>query len=221
MAITITQQGGPMVSTGIYHATIFTWCNGQYGLMTQDFFVPPAGFVAGPTLGEMAKSVQQAVDAAMQAILSTEVNILGTKVNQLQPHVTGSVPLAGIASSTSTGSVSSHTVSKQTSLVITKLSLISGRTGRGRIYVPFPSIVDFVAGGEPESTYLTDVDTFYADLFGLTAVTSVAGSANLVTIIYHRKTGGFTTQVGYRINTRYGTQRRRGDYGKTNPNAIL
>jgi len=220
MAITITQQGGLMVSSGVYRATIFTWVSGQYGLMTQDFFVPPGGFIGGPTLGEMAKTVQQAVDGQLQAMLSTEANILGTKVNQIQPNVVGSVPLAGIAASNSIGSIDSRTVAKQSALVVTKLSLVSGKSGRGRLYVPFPTASEFIAGGEPHPSYITNVDSFYAALFGVTSVTSVAGHANLVTVIYHRKTGGFTTQAGYRINEKFGNQRRRGDYGKANPNFI-
>jgi hypothetical protein len=212
MAVTILQAGGLIQANAIYRVAIQLRNNGKLIEFTSAFFVPTGGFVAGNTLGNLAFTVQSAIDGSLQAITSIETDLVGTQVNQLQPHVVGSTPLAGIAATTSIGSVANPTWPRVAGLVVTKLSLTNGRTGRGRMYLPPSGVTDMDDFGKPTAGYLTRATTMVNDLFGISAITGGSGVSNLISVIYNRKSGGFTAWISSRVNPILGTQRRRGYY---------
>lgn len=212
MAVAISQHGGLAVAGGIYNASIMVELGSKTMQINQAFYVTPQNFVQGPTLGDMAFTVQTAIDQTLAAAIPAENILFGTSIHQLQPHVVGQVPLFGQATTNSTGARPNPTASKVQGVVITKTSLISGRQGRGRMYFFPPSQADIDVDGVPKAAYLPLVNSFYVSLFGIGNVTAAAGSAVMIVVIYNRKTSNFTAQTSFRVNAKFGTQRRRGMY---------
>lgn len=212
MAITTTQLGGPISGSSILRATIRVQCGGKNIVMNQDFWVNPTGFTPGAFLGDMANTIQTAVDASLQGICTIETDLVDTQVHQLFPHVPPNIPLPGIATTTSVGSLANPTGDRCAALVITKLTQTSGKFGRGRMYLPPPPASYYTAFGKPTAGYITNATAFYAALWGVTSVTSGVGTTPLVHVIWNRKITTYQIQTTYRVNSVFGTQRRRGYY---------
>jgi len=220
MANVIAQAGGLLVGGTTINMAVYTWVDGQYAIVNQAYRVPTSGFSAGLTMGDCALAFLNAIDADLQAIITIETKILGVKCSQFR-DVPGDVPLAGIATSTDTGSVANPTAAKQTALVVSKTTLVGGKRGRGRIYLPPPGVSDIDVGGEPKAAYLTRADTFYAAMFGFTSLTIGPANAVFIACVHGKAILGFIVQASYLVRPRFGTQRRRGAYGRPNPDSIL
>jgi hypothetical protein len=112
----------------------------------------------------------------------------------------------------------------QNSGVISKHTALAGRPFRGRNYIPFPWPAAIDANGAPTGAYSSLLNLLCAKLDTVLTVTGALGSATLVQTIYHAKGYGrppafqhtTTRTVGTFASGRYGTQRRRGEYGRQN-----
>ncbi len=220
MANVIAQAGGLLVGGSTINMALYTWVDGQYAIVNQAYRVPTSGFSGGLTMGDCALAYLNTVDGSLQAIITVETKILGVKCSQFR-DVPGDVPLAGIATSTDVGSVANPTSAKQTALVITKTTLVGGKRGRGRMYLPPPGVSDIDVGGEPKATYLTHAATFYGDVFGFSSLTIGPANAVFIASVHGKTTPGFIAQSSFLVRPRFGTQRRRGAYGRPNPDSIL
>jgi hypothetical protein len=216
----IAQAGGLLVGGSTVNMALYTWVDGQYAICNQAFRVPTSGFSGGLTMGDCALAYLNAVDAALQAIITIETKILGVKCSQFR-DVPGDVPLAGIATSTDVGSVANPTAAKQTALVITKTTLVGGKRGRGRMYLPPPGVSAIDLGGEPTAAYLALAATFYGAVYGFSSLTIGPANAVFIAAVHGKVILGFIAQTSFIVRPRFGTQRRRGAYGRPNPDSIL
>lgn len=108
-------------------------------------------------------------------------------------------------------------MAKQTAGVVTKLTTGIGRAKRGRFYIPFPAEGNNDSAGRPDAAYQALAATMGNGLFTAPfTVTGIKGSAVLQPVIYHRATGTTDDIVGFAVRTKWGTQRRRGDFGAIN-----
>jgi hypothetical protein len=104
---------------------------------------------------------------------------------------------------------------KQSALVVTKLSNFAGRANRGRVYLPFPSIGSLNIDGVPTAAYVALAQNYATQLVSQQFVTL---TTTLTPIILQRKAPASSpVMTNTRVNSRFGTQRRRGDYGRLNP----
>jgi hypothetical protein len=78
--------------------------------------------------------------------------------------------------------------------------------------MPPPATEDVTSDGTPAGSYVTAVTTFYAALYGISTVIGGTGTTSLIYVIFNKKSGGFTAITQYRVNAKFGTQRRRGYY---------
>lgn len=122
-------------------------------------------------------------------------------------------------SGTYPGTLASQNLPSQVSGVYTTTTGSTGRKNRGRQYVPFPTILHSqnVANPIPTATYaglIADMATF----FDASEPVTVSGNVIVITWqLYHRSTNTFTPLNGWRNQNLWGTQRRRGGYGRPNP----
>jgi hypothetical protein len=126
------------------------------------------------------------------------------------------------------GTTGPNAVPEQVAGVLSWGTAKAGRAYRGRIYLPFPPASDVLADGTPSAAYATNaglVGSFYAG--GSYTVTEGGRTAVLDAVIWHRKAGKtgipaahtYDAIVNYHVGG-FGTQRRRGAYGRLNTSPI-
>lgn len=104
----------------------------------------------------------------------------------------------------------------QVSGIISTRTAVGGRKGRGRVYVPFPGQVAYMANGEPTAAYITLVTALASAWVAPQIIVGAGGSVSLVPSLRHRATGLTTALLTAYPKPVWATQRRRGDYGRAN-----
>jgi hypothetical protein len=125
------------------------------------------------------------------------------------PSVAPAVPCAGAVGTP---------MPKQIAGVLTFYDNTVTRAGRGRMYAPFPSKGEDSTAGSPVTTYIDALRAFGNLVKG--AITLNDGQANAVgtvkSVLWHKASKAGTDITVIKPNAIWGTQRRRGDYGKAN-----
>lgn len=157
--------------------------------------------------------------AAYKAILCSAATYRGLTVQK----VSGALPLflpTPDVTAAGVGGVAGDALPTQSCGVVTWQSVLSGRRNRGRSYIPFPSETSNNATGQPTAAYITLMKTF-ADLndAGWT-VTLGAETYNMQLAIWRVARVVGPDLINNRCNVRWGTQRRRGDYGASNVSSV-
>lgn len=109
---------------------------------------------------------------------------------------------------------------KQVCGVLSFYDGFAGRKHRGRAYLPFPSQSDNTTDGVPTAGYLTRAGAVMTVLSSSLAVIGAGGTAALGPCIFHRLTQTADLIQRQVVRTIWGTQRKRGDYGRTNSSPI-
>jgi len=116
-----------------------------------------------------------------------------------------------------TGIVAGESLPKQVTGVIALRSTVGGRSGRGRAYVGFASEADNEAAGKPSVSYVARLQAL-ADAMASPLTVEDTGSVGqiLQLHVYSRMLGTLADVSQTVARDRWGTQRRRGDFGKIN-----
>lgn len=176
-------------------------------------YVVSARTGAGATLAELANSMAPAFQAPAKAIISAAARYRGVGFTNISAPRTLEYANTGSDIQGTGGATLAPT---QSSLVIHWGTQMAGRKFRGRSYLPFPSTGDMNADGTPTTSYISRCTTMMATYATWGPVTGAGGTTSVVLVIYHRVGGGFD-QVVLGTNTqKFGTQRRRGMYGRLN-----
>jgi len=118
------------------------------------------------------------------------------------------------------GEVAGDPLPKQTCGIITKRTPLAGRRFRGRMYVPFPSEASNDTDANPVAGYLAALAALAGQVADIVLVGTLPSTSSMTPVIYHRSTQTTTDLVSCSVNDRWATQRRRGDYGRTNVSPI-
>ena len=187
--------------------------NNQVGQIIRNYRVNAVTLVAPNDL-DAAAWLDGIAAPLIKALCTSGATYRGTGVQIIQP-----LPrLQEVHSTANQGPcvVAGGPLPTQTSGIISLYTNLAGRSGRGRVYVPFPSTNNLDANGHPDILYGPPLSNLAAYLIAGQTVPTLGGSANLVPVIYHRSTGGTTDLTMSVIHNKWATQRRRGDYGRTN-----
>jgi len=116
------------------------------------------------------------------------------------------------------GNHSGSLMSTQTSVVVTKRTPFPGRANRGRMYLPFPPKESASVDGFVTVTYAALVGDFLIGMLALNILTNDAetGEATFSWVICGPDGSNPVLITDFTSFTKFGTQRRRGNYGKTN-----
>ncbi len=172
--------------------------------------------IASATNVEAASWLSTAFSAPMKAILNNNANYFGLTLTRVLPLPR--TTQLGVTDGAGAGSRSGDLAPAQLSMVLTKRSTKAGRQFRGRFYIPFPSQSDIETTRLPKAAYVADADTLGATLAATQVVVGGGGDATLIPVIYSKVGGTFTTIANSTGAAKFGTQRRRGEFGR--PNAI-
>jgi len=116
---------------------------------------------------------------------------------------------------TGSGTVNSETMAKQVCGIITKRTGFAGRKYRGRMYIPFPTETANTNDGTATTAYQTLLDAIGLNLLTPIIVTGGAGTTTLFPCLLHPD-GSIDRITAWLSRATWGTQKRRGDYGRTN-----
>jgi len=176
-----------------------------------------AGTSGSTTLGQCATALDSAFRALYRAVLSAGANWRGTMVRRILPIPPS--PPAWDVTNAGAGLVAGDTIPGQCCGVISLITAFAGRAFRGRVYVAFPSETDNQATGIPSAGYSTNL-TSLANQFATSLTLVGTGAITLTPGLFHRTTLTASPIVGAIGRGFWGTQRRRGGFGRTNPSPI-
>jgi hypothetical protein len=187
----------------------------QLGLNVRHYRVRgvPAGSTV--TLGDCVSRINTLHSTLYRAILAPGAVFIGLGLRRIRP----APPTQDAVEKVSTGPgtlPAGDLLAKQTSGVISLKTGFAGRAFRGRMFLPFPSEAINTANGAPDVVYKTAVDVLAVQVKATVVVTSGTFTINLVPVIYHRGTHTVTDVTDALTSPLWGTQRRRGDYGRVN-----
>jgi hypothetical protein len=93
-----------------------------------------------------------------------------------------------------------------------------GKTGQGRVYVPFPAQDSIDSTGSPDALYLTDLTTLATSLIAPHVVPAGAVTGTFTPVLYIP--GGEPPKpiIRFVVRDAFATQRRRGAFGRLNAN---
>lgn len=103
--------------------------------------------------------------------------------------------------------------------MISRRTDYSGRAYRGRLYMPFPTTTFADTNGLPTTAYQNALSTYVLDAENTNGLVLTAAPNNitLMPILWHKiGTAAPAPITGHEYPVKFGTQRRRGSYGKAN-----
>jgi hypothetical protein len=158
-------------------------------------------------------------NSGLKALACTSVTFRPARLYVLDPATGLATQIAVSTNSNILGTDSLGLAPIQAAPVITKTSSRAGRSGRGRCYHPFPNVDQLTFLAEMKSTYVTALNTAYNNFVTATTAGTPPNTATFVPVLLHRNPLPLTsTPITLLVASgMLGTQKRRGDYGRTNP----
>jgi hypothetical protein len=98
--------------------------------------------------------------------------------------------------------------------VISWITALAGRKYRGRNYIGGVWTAAYAATGLPTSPYITAIGQLATQVFTLITISNGGRTAACTLGIRHRLSNAFTAITGFNTPHKFGTQRRRSNYGK-------
>lgn len=210
----------------IYKCRMFYYAVTQEAVNTIYFEV---NTVIGGTEGDLADTWTTSWGVPVRTCIANTATYLGVDIQD----VTGAPPYETQAASIleqGIGSGGAVQLPGQVSGVLKMTTALTGRAYRGRLYIPFPPTAMVSVGPPPVpsgayNTILNALGDLMVGSFAILAGGSggVTGNANV--ILKHRKnkanvTPPPTNVINAIATGQWGTQRRRGDYGRQNSQPV-
>lgn len=182
-------------------------CKGQsqYSLNVRHYRVSIVGG-SPATDADCAEFLDTQFNGAYKGLLSDQASYWGLKIQNIAPVKRSAVAyIVNRGPGVNAGGL----MSTQTAGVIKLTTALSGRSKRGRIYIPFADEDSNTNTGKPEAAYLTDLNTL-AGVFDDTQAVTIGGrTCTLVPVVRSRKLSSNQDITGAVARTEWGTQRRR------------
>jgi hypothetical protein len=196
---------------------VSNWFNGQLGLNVLHYRCS-AITGAGVTEAEAAPVFDIAFSPVYAALMTNAALYLGVSVRDITnvPHTASAIANANQAN----GTAGTHPLPTQTCGLFKLATGLAGRSGRGRVYVPFPDQADNTAGDQPAGGYIVRLGNLATVIFTSYNVVGAGGTSTFKLVVRKAKSLSVTdvSQVIARLN--WATQRRRGAFGAKNPQDI-
>jgi len=169
--------------------------------------------IASITDQQYADGLTAAVAAAFKPVIPNNSVYWGIRLQILKPTLQPGV-FSRLGTGAGTGGANSSP--SQVAAVVSKYTSLAGRKGRGRIFVgPVPAVfVD--SSGNMTGAGLTAYGGIATFIMTVQSVSSGANSATGTPTLFHKSTGTSTDLTASIATGKFGTQRRRGNYGQAN-----
>lgn len=169
----------------------------------------------------VAALAEAALGASFKACLSADAAYLGLRLRYEGPIASGDMEVKYDAGADQGGWPDPGSLPSQLAGVIGKQAAESGRHGRGRVYIPFPGETAQQASGLISSDYANALDTMADAMKDNLTYTWGGVSTVLRPAIFSPVRASnpyFIVTTAYRFG--FGTQRRRGFFGRPNVNQL-
>ena|SRR6185295_1937688 len=190
------------------------FCFGQNQLAVNVMHFEVQSHTGTPTLGALATTFDALIGPLYVQWLSAAAEYRGITLGVVAPSVVA--PEIRNANA-GVGTVAGDMMPTQVAGVVSFRTATVGREGRGRVYLPFFGESANSLLGRVTGTALTLMDNFAAAV--TPDIVDAQGGGDDVTIhmcILHRATMTSTLVNGYLVREKWGTQRKRGAWGKEN-----
>jgi hypothetical protein len=168
---------------------------------------------AGVTDQQIADGYSNQLHALWKALMSSTASFRGIGARKI-------IPTLGVEAfsilNQGAGGVVGDPLPKQVSGIVTWRTALPGRQNRGRSYIPFPGESSNDADQTPVAGYVTALGNLINGLVGSLTIAIGADSNAFTTGVYHRAGQTINLITSGTARDRWATQRRRGDYGRTN-----
>lgn len=224
----ITPPPPNLAAGSLVRLSFEAWCADQLGENTCAWYALSQTGV-GMTIREVATSFAASWVGQFKGLFSYLVQM--SAVNAEQVDITTNTAIASwleLIAGSVMGTTVQGVAAKQVSLIIRKETALSGRAFRGRCYYPFPLNTWFSGNGEvvPGTTapLAVQYENMLGELGSPVTITGAGGSLTGFPVIVHKPSLRFPLPldlvpiVGWFGEDATGTQRRRSDYGRENPN---
>lgn len=205
----------PAVVGDFHEVKIFVLATDQLGINIRHFQVVAVGGTI-PSNQEVADAYSDTLAPIYAALLPGGATFYGVAYRRLLPGVptTYFTSRLGTTAGTATGSLQP----RQASGLITLRTGLPGRAHRGRVFLPFVSSAFCTAAGHPTTAGVVLMGNVGDALRGPTTFTESVFSSSFTGKgrIWHRASmtqDDISTTVA---QSRWATQKRRGDYGRVN-----
>lgn len=186
-------------------------CNVSYWVCT-------AKTALGVSDQEWSIAHESAIHTTFKALISTPAFFRG-----VESRIKTITPKPAAASSNAhagAGTAGATACPRQTAGLITTYTPYAGAAGRGRIYVPFPSVSDDTGSGSPTAGYITKLNAAATWLYSSTTVVGLSGTADMYPALWRPPSGFWVAITSWLSRDKWATQKRRGDYGRPNQSPI-
>src|SRR5215475_589959 len=197
----------------IYQVKHVAFSGQQYAFIVRHWLVQNVTGT-GMTDAALATAFDNLFAPLLKPLITASASYYGTQVQKIWP-----LPIfipAGTSANTGIGTAAVNSLPKQTCGLISLRTAIAGRKGRGRLYVPFPSVGDDTAAGAPVAGYVTRLNTLGAQLNVAQTLGVAPNQVTLRSVVYHRALHTTDAIITCISSNLWATQRRRGDYGRVN-----
>lgn len=172
----------------------------------------------GATTSEIAVAMDTQFSAALKGLLSTSAQYEQVLVSKIFPLPRVVQQASSVGAGVGTGGAG--LLPGQLSLVVSKYTNLAGPSFRGRVFVPFPYTAACTATGTALAAYVTQCSTYAGRIAANVTVTGAGGNTVLTPCVWNRVDHVPTILSSVVAQKIFGTQRRRGDYGRSNPSPL-
>lgn len=212
---------GTNPQTGDVIQVTYVWtCQNQIAENTVHFSISSATG-GGLNISDIAAYFAGLLTVSGPTVLPSIASFYGVKVRNLSipQSITEAIAMAA------PGTVSASVLPKQVCGVCSFYSALAGPRNRGRLYLPFLPISFGSSSGQMSVAGKGAWSLVVADMAPYNAVLAAAGATTTLLLVIRHGRGGiivptpagtFTTVSSRQVQGKLGTQRKRGDYGRTN-----
>jgi len=230
----VAQPTIPVTIGQILKLRIFCLCGQQLSVNVLYYRFAAVEIGGVGDLQELAAQLAPRFASNYKPMISTATEYRGVGLQNMKTGQDDEIPSMEVFNATNAGygTGGTPTLPKQTCGVIAKRTTVLKRNGRGRTYIPFPAAAHNELSGSPNAAYLALLNTMAISLFTTFSVSTPGENLNTLEPVLKSditpKTDPpppFTTFqylpiVDYTARIRWGTQRRRSDFGKLNTTPV-
>jgi hypothetical protein len=195
---------------------IKTYCQNSEQMSVNTFHaVANPIFGGGVNQATIAAKWDSLVAPLLKPMMAPDSTYYGVSVAKIWPlpRTAFDISIAGRGA----GTAAPPSLPRQTSFPFTLTTSGAGRNQRGRWFIAFPAAAFNAAGGVPTAAYLLLVAPLVTQVGGGFLAGSLVTGTTMTTILWHSRTKTFDTVTGANPAVlKWGTQRRRGSYGRPN-----
>lgn len=205
----------PIAVGDILQVRMQTFLVNQIGINCFNFWVTSVNATTPPSLQTFSFMFNSTVNTLYKLCLCSPSSFLGHSIRRIYPTVT--LPyLDNTDAGFGTGDV--NPLPLQTAGIITWRTDYPRGSYRGRSYIPFPSETENNSSGHPASLYVSKLQALGIAL--TTAFNDHTGNQMQLVVWSRKLTTASGLVTSFTPNQKWSVQRRRGDYGRVNPNQL-